>query len=202
MVVLHAVGLHPGGGALRATLRITQTPIVVHEMTSPDLLRGMTISAHIPRCESIMPRMLVKQPALFCARGTHATAATPCSTRAEQRGSKGFAHDMSQRAAPPPPLRAAMGGSMSSEKKDLDGVACRRGGSPSGMLQLSPIAQAVDTCMVQPRVIATSDKIALRVVPFSPGIFTFQRCQRVLVWLCIFSSLRVDSNSKERHMRE
>ena len=59
---------------------------------------------------------------------------------------------------------------MSSEKKDLDGVACRRGGSPSGMLQLSPIAQAVDTCMVQPRVIATSDKIALRVVPFSPGI--------------------------------
>ena len=35
-------------------------------------------------------------------------------------------------AAPPPPLRAAMGGSTSFEKRNFDGVACWRGTSELG----------------------------------------------------------------------
>ena len=71
-------------------------------------------------------------------------------------------------AAPPPPLRAEMGGSTSSEKRDFDGVACWRGGSPSKIHNFSgfhAVAQADDKRLA--RVIATSDKIALR-VPLSP----------------------------------
>ena len=49
MVVLHAVGPEPGGGALRATLRVTQTPIVHPQASTRAKLRGMTIAAQSAR---------------------------------------------------------------------------------------------------------------------------------------------------------
>ena len=44
MVVLHAVGPEPGGVALRATLRVTQTPTVVHRAAHASRVRSMTIA--------------------------------------------------------------------------------------------------------------------------------------------------------------
>ena len=49
MVVLHAVGLDPGGEALRATLRSTQTPRLVHRAAHASSPRGMTIAAQSAR---------------------------------------------------------------------------------------------------------------------------------------------------------
>ena len=50
MVVLHTVGLDPGGGALRATLQVTQTPRLASTQSSTrEQLRGITIAALIPR---------------------------------------------------------------------------------------------------------------------------------------------------------
>ena len=49
MVVLHAVGPEPGGGALRATLRVTQTPIVHPRASTRAKLRDMTIAAQSAR---------------------------------------------------------------------------------------------------------------------------------------------------------
>ena len=49
MVELHAVGPEPSGGALRATLRVTQTPIVHPRASTRAKLRGMTIAAQIAR---------------------------------------------------------------------------------------------------------------------------------------------------------
>ena len=49
MVVLHAVGPEPGGGALRVTLRVTQTPIVHPQASTRAKLRGMTIAAQSAR---------------------------------------------------------------------------------------------------------------------------------------------------------
>ena len=49
MVVLHAVGPEPGGGALRATLRVTQTPIVHPLASTRAKLRDMTIAAQSAR---------------------------------------------------------------------------------------------------------------------------------------------------------
>ena len=111
MVVLHAVGPEPGGGALRATLQVTQTPRLVHRAAHASSYAASPLPLNLLGQDSIilltlnelsMPRMLMKQSALCCARGTRPQHV----------------------AAPPPPLRAEMGGSTSSEKRDLDGVAC------------------------------------------------------------------------------
>ena len=107
MVVLHAVGPEPGGGALRATLRVTQTPIVHPRASTRAKLRGMTISAQSARsildnfahAERSSPAANAREASRTLLRSWHTRRLLQRLAPREQcsASAKDFAHGMSQR---------------------------------------------------------------------------------------------------------
>ena len=107
MVVLHAVGLEPGGGALRATLRVTQTPIVHPLASTRAKLRDMTIAAQSARsrldnfahAERSSPAANAREASRTLLRSWHTPRLPQRQAPREQSSAsaKEFAHGVSQR---------------------------------------------------------------------------------------------------------
>ena len=107
MVVLHAVGPEPGGRALRATLRVTQTPIVHPRASTRAKLRGMTIAAQSARlrldnfahAERSSPAANAREASRTLLRSWHTRRLLQRLAPREQcsASAKDFAHGMSQR---------------------------------------------------------------------------------------------------------
>ena len=107
MVVLHAVGPEPGGGALRATLRVTQTPIVHPLASTRAKLRGMTIAAQSARsrldnfahAERSSPAANAREASRTILRSWHTRRLPQRLAPREQSSAtaKEFAHGVSQR---------------------------------------------------------------------------------------------------------
>ena len=107
MVVLHAVGPEPGGGALRATLRVTQTPIVHPLASTRAKLRDMTIAAQSARsrldnfahAERSSPAANAREASRTILRSWHTRRLPQRHAPREQSSAtaKEFAHGVSQR---------------------------------------------------------------------------------------------------------
>ena len=176
MVVLHAVGPEPGGGALRVTLRVTQTPIVHPQASTRAKLRGMTIAAqsarsrldNFARTERHEHAANAREASRTILRSWHTPRLPQRHAPREQSSAtaKEFAHGVSQRRrrlcalrwVAPHLLRRGI-----STALRAGAMAARREWYISSGFHA--VAQADDKRLA--RVIATSDQIALR-VPLSP----------------------------------
>ena len=106
-IVLHAVGLKPGGEALCFNLRVIQTPMVHPQASTRAKLRGMTIAAQSARsilnnfahAERSSPAANAREASRTLLRSWHTPRLPQRHAPREQSSAsaKEFAHGVSQR---------------------------------------------------------------------------------------------------------